>query len=165
MTKNTITDFIERVREKTVEKHKNHNFKTSSEFDYLKQENSPVLVHCSAGIGRTGTYILIDQAMHKIQLALEGKIKLKTEEKKELVLQLAKDLREQRHMAIQTPDQYKYCYQIVLAYVEKLKDGCLIKFFETFAYFHAGKQLNSENMYMYVQILRSERVHFFRHIL
>lgn len=35
---------------------------------------SPALVHCSAGIGRTGTLISIDHAMHALQVSLLSRL-------------------------------------------------------------------------------------------
>ncbi|XP_067679836.1 receptor-type tyrosine-protein phosphatase epsilon-like [Haliotis asinina] len=62
-------------------------------------DNSPLLVHCSAGIGRTGTYIaldyLLDRALsdHKVD-----------------VFRFACDMRRQRRNMIQTKEQYACVY-------------------------------------------------------
>ena len=76
----------------------------------LKQANpnTPVVIHCSAGIGRTGTlmasYFLYDQfkQCQKKNKPLEFSI-----------LAIARHLREQRHGAIQTLKQYTFLYRII----------------------------------------------------
>nr|XP_034322449.1 receptor-type tyrosine-protein phosphatase epsilon [Crassostrea gigas] len=56
----------------------------------------PTLVHCSAGIGRTGTYIAID-ALHK-EMQQENKIN---------IAEYVKKMREKRMNMVQTDEQYK----------------------------------------------------------
>lgn len=121
-----ITDFMKDVRQKDAELNKNSklHYDAGDEYAYLNTEQSPVLVHCSAGIGRTGTYILIDQAMHNIDMRMKTN-KFKNVNKNitsidgQFVFNMAKRVREQRYMAIQTIDQYRYCYQIVKSYLER----------------------------------------------
>ncbi|CAD5111750.1 DgyrCDS1029 [Dimorphilus gyrociliatus] len=70
---------------------------------------SPLIVHCSAGVGRTGTFILID-SMLKMQ-------------KKENYVDLFKflyQMRRERMYLIQTDEQYIFAYNSI---VEKLETG------------------------------------------
>ncbi|XP_061190386.1 receptor-type tyrosine-protein phosphatase T-like [Saccostrea echinata] len=60
-----------------------------------EQNHSPILVHCSAGIGRTGTYIALD-ALYKA-----GK-----KEKKINIAEYIKRMRENRMNMVQTYEQY-----------------------------------------------------------
>ncbi|XP_061166271.1 receptor-type tyrosine-protein phosphatase epsilon-like [Saccostrea echinata] len=60
-----------------------------------KQKSGPTLVHCSAGIGRTGTYIAID-ALYKV-----GKT-----ERKVNIAEYVKRMRENRMNMVQTYEQY-----------------------------------------------------------
>lgn len=68
---------------------------------------SPVVIHCSAGIGRTGTLITIDLLLAMIENDQEFKI-----------ADIVKNLRLQRQGMIQTKDQYLFCYK---AAVEALR--------------------------------------------
>ncbi|NWJ04321.1 PTPRK phosphatase, partial [Crypturellus undulatus] len=63
----------------------------------------PVLVHCSAGIGRTGTFIALDFLL-KMGKA-EGKVD---------VFRCVQKLREQRVSMVQTKEQYTFLYEVLL---------------------------------------------------
>ncbi|XP_067678679.1 receptor-type tyrosine-protein phosphatase epsilon-like [Haliotis asinina] len=65
--------------------------------------NGPLLVHCSAGIGRTGTYIAVDSLID--QARGEGVVD---------VLGYVSAMREQRKDMIQTPEQYQCVFHCLL---------------------------------------------------
>ena len=66
------------------------------------EEPSPILVHCSAGIGRTGTFILIDAMMH----LAERKNKIDVYSYFEII-------RQDRMKMIQTAEQYIFVYNAI----------------------------------------------------
>ncbi|XP_031413053.1 receptor-type tyrosine-protein phosphatase kappa-like isoform X2 [Meleagris gallopavo] len=70
----------------------------------------PVLVHCSAGIGRTGTFIALDFLLKMAKT--EGKVD---------VFHCVQRLREQRVCMVQTKEQYAFLYEVLL---EGLLCGC-----------------------------------------
>uniref|UniRef100_A0A8C6LBK9 Tyrosine-protein phosphatase non-receptor type 9 n=1 Tax=Nothobranchius furzeri TaxID=105023 RepID=A0A8C6LBK9_NOTFU len=68
----------------------------------------PVVVHCSAGIGRTGTFCTLDICLS--QLEDVGTVDIR---------QTVRRMRTQRAFSIQTWDQYYFCYTAVIEYAQQ----------------------------------------------
>ncbi|XP_075462010.1 tyrosine-protein phosphatase non-receptor type 13 isoform X4 [Ascaphus truei] len=66
-------------------------------------KSGPIITHCSAGIGRSGTLICIDVMLSLMSNDLEFDIS-----------DLVHTMRRQRHGMIQTEEQYIFCYQVIL---------------------------------------------------
>ncbi|XP_066243190.1 tyrosine-protein phosphatase non-receptor type 13 isoform X3 [Saccopteryx leptura] len=73
-------------------------------------KSGPIITHCSAGIGRSGTLICIDVVLGLISQDLEFDIS-----------DLVRCMRLQRHGMVQTEDQYIFCYQVILYVLTRLQ--------------------------------------------
>lgn len=73
--------------------------------DTTQAQRPPVVVHCSAGIGRTGSYITISIGIDS--LLNTGRCN---------VIDTVKRIRGQRALSVQTADQYELCYTSLLEY-------------------------------------------------
>ncbi|XP_039089692.1 tyrosine-protein phosphatase non-receptor type 20 isoform X2 [Hyaena hyaena] len=69
----------------------------------------PVLVHCSAGVGRTGVFLCVDVVFCAIEKNFPFNIK-----------NIVAQMREQRYGMVQTKEQYCFCYKVVLEVLQKL---------------------------------------------
>uniref|UniRef100_A0A7N6AGE8 Tyrosine-protein phosphatase non-receptor type 9 n=1 Tax=Anabas testudineus TaxID=64144 RepID=A0A7N6AGE8_ANATE len=68
----------------------------------------PVVVHCSAGIGRTGTFCTLDICLSRLEDI--GTVD---------ICQTVRRMRTQRAFSIQTWDQYHFCYTAVIEYAQR----------------------------------------------
>ncbi|XP_011805721.1 PREDICTED: tyrosine-protein phosphatase non-receptor type 20 isoform X3 [Colobus angolensis palliatus] len=69
----------------------------------------PMVVHCSAGIGRTGVFLCVDVVFCAIIKNCSFNI-----------MDIVAQMREQRSGMVQTKEQYHFCYDIVLKVLRKL---------------------------------------------
>ncbi|XP_013398159.1 receptor-type tyrosine-protein phosphatase epsilon-like [Lingula anatina] len=67
------------------------------------QDQGPIIVHCSAGVGRTGTFIALDYLFE--QVLAEGKID---------IYRLIQEMRASRPKMVQTVEQYYFIHDVML---------------------------------------------------
>lgn len=65
----------------------------------------PIVVHCSAGVGRSGTFVTIDLCIQKLETT--GLVDVRNTVEK---------LREQRYLSVQNSEQYIFCYKSIYEY-------------------------------------------------
>jgi len=85
--------------------------------DNIRTDKAPIVVHCSAGIGRTGTFCTVHATLEK----LNAQRKEKPDEVPQFnILKTVLAMREQRVGMVQTKEQYIFCYKALLEETQKL---------------------------------------------
>ncbi|XP_059138093.1 receptor-type tyrosine-protein phosphatase H [Peromyscus eremicus] len=79
-------------------------------------DGGPPIVHCSAGVGRTGTLIALDVLLR--QLECEGLVG---------PFSFVKKMRESRPLMVQTEAQYVFLHQCILRYLQKSAPALILK--------------------------------------
>ncbi|EYB89286.1 hypothetical protein Y032_0233g3077 [Ancylostoma ceylanicum] len=77
--------------------------------DSFKNTKCPIIIHCSAGIGRTGSIVLLQHAMEVLQKG--GTLE-------EMSVYLL-EVRKQRNNSIQTDQQFLFVHQVLLTYFRR----------------------------------------------
>jgi len=78
--------------------------------------SGPQVVHCSAGIGRTGTWIALTHLLEEIQKASEAK-----QVPSFNLMKSIDNLRTQRSGMLTHIDQYQFCYETILSHLKSLQ--------------------------------------------
>ncbi|CAD6190860.1 unnamed protein product [Caenorhabditis auriculariae] len=78
---------------------------------------NPIVIHCSAGIGRTGTIVAIEYILEKM---VKGVIPLS-------MFEILKELRAQRAFTIQNDIQYLFVHRVILGYFLEKHGGKYFK--------------------------------------
>ena len=71
--------------------------------------SNPRIIHCSAGVGRSGTFIALENLLAQVE---SGTI-ADTEDSADKVYDIVNSLREQRMLMVQTEAQYQFLYDVV----------------------------------------------------
>ena len=80
----------------------------------IQNPEIPILIHCSAGVGRTGTFIAICQIIKCLE-----KIKLLKKEPILNVFNVVRKLREQRYSMVTDTIQYKSIYTLCINWIKE----------------------------------------------
>jgi len=89
--------------------------KISEQVDQVPK--SPIVIHCSAGVGRTGTWILLTEIFTKIDSAVKKKPSVPPTIN---VMQSITHLRGMREGLVNHPDQYKFCFQTIADHTQRV---------------------------------------------
>lgn len=76
-----------------------------------KNPDAPLLVHCSAGVGRTGTLIALDRLTKKVS-SCSGEINIKA---------LVEEMRMARNFMVQTHTQYQFIHEATVTILTKYR--------------------------------------------
>ncbi|XP_058472827.1 tyrosine-protein phosphatase non-receptor type 13 isoform X1 [Solea solea] len=108
--KDVLTDEIQHVTHLNYTGWPDHGTPSQPEqlltfISYMRHihESGPIITHCSAGIGRSGTLICIDVVLGLISKDADFDIS-----------DVVRTMRLQRQGMVQTEDQYIFCYQVIL---------------------------------------------------
>jgi protein-tyrosine phosphatase len=83
---------------------------SSSSLPLSTTPHKPRIVHCSAGVGRTGTFIALDFLLQELD---EGKFDDLAGKVEDPVFECVKRLREQRMLMVYKAGQYAFIYQVL----------------------------------------------------
>lgn len=89
----------------------------------LSQKDEPPIIHCSAGIGRSGTFCLVESILVKVEK--DGSLK-NIDVREDLI-----DMRHFRMGLIQTADQLRFSYQAIIQGAEAILNGDGLESFES----------------------------------
>lgn len=111
---NVFNKYKELVSSKKRDNHPSIPFQESS--------LSLPLIHCSAGVGRTGTFIAIHNIITNIQLETINRTVNKTPIKiKFNIVKKIKDMRSSRCGMVQTEEQFRFIYEYIVYFLESSK--------------------------------------------
>jgi len=77
--------------------------------------SNPRIIHCSAGVGRSGTFIALEHLLAQIETGAVAEAR----EDEDMIFELVNRLREQRMTMVQSDTQYGFLYDVVLEQYRK----------------------------------------------
>lgn len=79
--------------------------------------DNPRIIHCSAGVGRSGTFIALEHLLAELGAGSLTHVK----DDDDLIYNTVKELREQRMMMVQSVAQYQFLYQVLRDELKKVQ--------------------------------------------
>jgi len=89
----------------------------SDKADEANSGNNPIVVHCSAGVGRSGTFCIVHSYLHYIRDFVTAINSLPSIS----VAQSIVSMRNERMKMVQTPEQYEFCYKTIFKEFKKIQ--------------------------------------------
>lgn len=83
---------------------------TSATAATANHPSNPRIIHCSAGVGRTGTFIALDHLLRALE---SGKLWNIVDDTADTVFDTVNQLREQRMMMVYNDLQYQFIYEVL----------------------------------------------------
>ena len=81
--------------------------------------DNPRIIHCSAGVGRSGTFIALEHLLAELEVGSLARIK----EDEDMIYDTVSALREQRMMMVQSVAQYQFLYQVLREELKKAQSA------------------------------------------
>ncbi|XP_053666166.1 tyrosine-protein phosphatase non-receptor type 61F [Anopheles marshallii] len=100
----------------------------------LDRDVGPPIIHCSAGIGRSGTFCLVDCCLVLVDKEGEDRVS---------VQDVLLELRQYRMGLIQTPDQLYFSYQAIIEGMKRMNNSSFEEF-EELSVVSSSSQQNSD---------------------
>lgn len=77
-------------------------------------KNTPIVVHCSAGVGRSGTFLALHSLIEQIKQCKDlANLKFN-------LVNLVLSLREHRFSLVQSVEQYRFLYDCLIDYLKSI---------------------------------------------